>query len=1059
MTDTQPLAGTAVPRWTIAGAPLEPGLAQQRVALGSELSSALCRRADQLGLAIDVVLFAAHLKVLAGVTSERRLVTGVRTGAGPTAHAATLSDGTWRELIAEAARALAEQVAAEPETLLDLRADGGPDPVAAYSVHYDADLVLTLTHRLDVMTEEHAARLAGYHLTALTLLAADPDAPHHEQSLLSDDELDFQRSGLSGPRRPLPGPLFVELFEEQVALRPDETAAAHGAQRWSYRELNERANRIAHTLLGHGLGDEDVVAVVLDRNLDWVAATLGVLKAGGVYLPVRPDFPVGRVSSQLEQSDCRFAVTEPGSEAMLHAAVAHTGRACRVLPVADAYRTPRCDAPRRAVAPGQLAYIYFTSGSTGAPKGAMCEHEGMLNHLYAKVDDMELRAGDVVTQTASQCFDISLWQVLAPLLVGGSTLIVDTETQLDVDRFIDLMAGGGVQVVQIVPAYLDVMLARLEASHRPLGDLRSVSVTGEALKARLVKRWFALYPGIRLVNAYGATEVSDDTMHAVLDRVPERDLAVVNVGHSLRNVNTYILDERLRVVPLGAPGEIVFSGVCVGRGYINDPERTALAFTTDPYLEDTRLYRTGDYGRWLPEGTIEFLGRRDEQVKVRGYRIEIGEIENRLLQMPRVAEAAVVISGTHDDSKHLVAFHTGSEDLQTADLRDFLAATLPEYMVPSYFHRLDALPLTENGKTDKKFLTGLAGELGQGVAAYLPPATDTERRLATAWAEVLNVLVGRIGRDDDFFALGGTSLAAVRLMVRLDRQISLRTLVAHPVLRDLAAAVDAASGQDGARSEPAPAGSDELLQQLTPPDHTARATLVCFPYAGGNAVNFQLLARTLAPEGIAVAAVELPGHDISHPDEPLADVADIARRVVRELPDGPLLLWGHCAGGAYATEVARLLEAAGRPAHRLFIGALLLEDPAELRRESAEVTALGNAEITARLRGNSSYVELDLFKAERSDLVSRAFRHDVCSTNAYLLSLQEGPRQPRLATPVEVVVSADDPTTREPQQRYKLWEQTAGSVALHSFDEGGHYFVRTRAADVAALVAARCPQA
>ncbi|MYW44142.1 alpha/beta fold hydrolase, partial [Streptomyces sp. SID161] len=681
-------------------------------------------------------------------------------------------------------------------------------------------------------------------------------------------------------------------------------------------------------------------------------------------------------------------------------------------------------------------------------KGAMCEHAGMLNHLYAKVDDLELRTGDTVTQTASQCFDISLWQLLAPLLVGGSTLLVDTADQLDVDRFVDLLAGGGVQVAQVVPAFLDVMLSRLEAVPRALGDLRALSVTGEALKPGLVERWFTLCPDIALVNAYGATEVSDDTMHAVLRGRAERDLPVVHVGRSLRNVNTYILDERLRIVPLGAPGEIAFSGVCVGRGYINDPERTAQAFTSDPYLPDTRLYRTGDYGRWLPEGTIEFLGRRDEQVKVRGFRIEIGEIENRLLQMPGVTETAVVIVGSGDATKHLVAFHTGSDSLQSADLRDFLSAALPEYMVPSYFHRLDTLPLTENGKTDKKYLTGLAAELAQGTSAYVPPATDAERRLALAWAEVLGVLVGRIGRDDDFFTLGGTSLAAVRLVVRLDRRISLRDITAHPVLRDLAAVLDAA----------APTGAEELLQRLGTPSGGTRGTLVCFPYAGGNALNFQALARELAPAGVGVFGVELPGHDISRPDEPLADVTDIARKVLKELPDGPVLLWGHCAGTAYAVELARLLQDAGRPAERLFLAAQLLDEPAELAEESAQVSALDDRQVTALLADDSAYVELDRMRAERSDVVGRAYRHDVCSTNAYFTGLQSGARQGLLSTPVDVVVAADDTRTREPAQRYKLWEQVAAAVSLIALDGGGHYFARTRAAEVAALVAARCPR-
>ena len=518
-------------------------------------------------------------------------------------------------------------------------------------------------------------------------------------------------------------------------------------------------------------------------------------------------------------------------------------------------------------------------------------------------------------------------------------------------------------------------------------------------------------------------------------------------------MNTYILDERLRLVPLGAPGEIAFSGVCVGRGYVNDPERTAQAFTTDPYRPGTRLYRTGDYGRWLPEGTIEFLGRRDEQVKIRGYRIEIGEIENRLLQMPGVEQAAVVIDGRSDQTRNLVAFFTGSAGLEPADLRDFLAAALPDYMVPHYFHRLEALPHNENGKVDKRRLIETAATLNQGAAAYLPPSTPTERRLATAWAEVLNVLVGRIGRADDFFQLGGTSLAAVRLVVKLDRQVSLRDVVAHPVLRELAAVLDAGHGtRNGGTAPPA------LLQQLSTVDGTATGTLVCFPYAGGNAVNFQKLARELAGTGIAVYGAELPGHDVARADEPLADVADVARRARAELAGtaGPILLWGHCAGAAYALELAWLLENDGRPPAGVFIGALLLDPPRTLRGEVDEVSALTDREVTSRLHQDTAYIELDLLKSERAELVGRAFRHDVTSTNGYLIGAQQEPVA-RLQTPVHVVLAADDPTTSGPDGRHRSWARIADTVEGYLLAEGGHYFIRSRPADVAALVAAACP--
>jgi amino acid adenylation domain-containing protein len=1088
MSDSQAQAGTRVPRWTAPGS-RDTGTGTFETTVPAPLEATLRTLAAASAVELPTLLLAAHLKVLSGISSEREVVTGYAQAdpAGPDRCAAVVADGDWRDLIATADRA---RVAAVPgdgplETVLDtvavdpLRRGRGASPeaprprpgqprgpaaaadlavgeaVRAEYGHADGRLLLRLRYRRSVMDAGYAARLAGYHLAALELMCADPGAEHHRQSLLSDEELRVQRYELAGPRRPLPDELFVALFERQVRSRPDDVAAVHGTREWSYAELNARANRIAHTLLQGGLRPEDAVAVVMERNLDWLAAALAVFKAGGAYLPVRPDFPAERVATQLDRSGCRFAVSEAGSVTTLRAATDRLGRGCVTVLALDAYETqPRADDPAVPIGPGQLAYIYFTSGSTGAPKGAMCEHAGMLNHLFAKLDDARLGPGDAVTQTASQCFDISLWQLLAPLLAGGRTVIVDTAAQLDVGRFVDTVVDAGVEVIQIVPAYLDVLLTHLERHPRPLGRLRSVSVTGEALKLELVRRWFAVNPGITLVNAYGATEVSDDTMHEVLDGLPEREF--VTVGRSLRNVGTVIVDEHLRPVPLGSPGEICFSGVCVGRGYVNDPERTRHAFVRDPFDPTVPMYRTGDFGRWLPEGKIEFLGRRDEQVKIRGFRIEIGEIENRLLRVPDLREAAVVIAGRSDQTKNLVAFFTGADALTPAEVRARLAASLPDYMVPAYVHRLDALPLTENGKVNKKRLGALADELSRERAGYAAPGTPTERRLATAWAEVLNVLVESIGRDDDFFRIGGTSLAAVRLVVKLDRLVSLRQLVARPVLRELATEIDA--GGPAAVGDRAPSAA--LLQPLSTPDDEPIASLICFPYAGGNAINFQQLATDLAADRIAVYGVELPGHDVARADEPLAGVAEIAGRTAREVLDGvggPVLIWGHCAGASYALETARLLEAAGREPARVFLGAMMLDSPAELRREMDEVSALDDREIIAHLRQDSAYVEIDWLKAERAEMVAAAYRHDVCSTNQHLIDVQEDPASHRLRASLDVVVAGDDPATAEPRRRGPSWGALADGVTVHELAEGGHYFIRTKPADVAALVRAARP--
>src|SRR5207302_1103256 len=551
---------------------------------------------------------------------------------------------------------------------------------------------------------------------------------------------------------------------------------------------NARANQLARALLERGLARESVVGVATERNLDWMTAVLAIFKAGGAYLPFEPHFPAERIARMLSRAGCRLVLTERGSRAMLDRALESlSGVETLLIDAALAEGHAETD-PDVNVWPQQLSYIFFTSGSTGEPKGAMCEHDGMLNHLFAKIDDLGIAERDVLAQTAPQCFDISLWQLLAALLVGGRTLLVEQEIILDAKRFIDKIVKGRVSVLQVVPSYLEVLVSYLEQHPRELPHLRRVSVTGEVLKKELVQRWFAIKPAIKLMNAYGLTETSDDTNHEILDSVPRRER--VPLGRPINNVRVYIVDEQLSPVPLGAPGEIVFAGICVGRGYIGDSERTQRAFLTDPHHPYERLYRSGDYGRWLPEGKLEFLGRRDTQVKISGFRIEIGEIENTLLRVPGVRDGAVVVTERADHSKRLVAFYSGQRPLDAKVLRDRRGESLPEYMVQSAFHWRNSLALTDNGKIDRKALTTLARELDVAEQDHDGPSTATEHRLAAAWAEVLGIPQDQIGRRAHFFDLGATSLSAVKLVISLERAVSLKDLAGHPILADLATRID-----------------------------------------------------------------------------------------------------------------------------------------------------------------------------------------------------------------------------------------------------------------------------
>jgi len=811
------LAGgcTAIPRWTKHPV---PGVGQHEVEVPEGCMSSLRGLAGAMSVPLTSVLLTGHARVLAALSGESEVCTGYAREAGdPLPCRIVLTDGTWRELLLECVRVHSELLVHRNFPVDDLRRQMGltdPQFETVFELHGDSGGELTestvlrvafithdhtmlrLRYRTDVLDADAAARIAGYHLAALSLIAADPDAQYTHQTLLSADEQRFQVHRLAGRRKVRPDRRAHELFEAQALAHPNAVAASHGVTQMTYQALNARANQLARALIARGLTPESVVAVATERNLDWTAAVLAIFKAGGAYLPIEPHFPADRIARMLSRAGCRLVLTESGSSAMLDGALEIVPGVESLFIEAALGESHASEDLEIAVGRGALAYIYFTSGSTGEPKGAMCEHAGMLNHLFAKIDDFKIGAGDVVAQTAPQCFDISLWQLMSALMVGGRTLVVEQDTILDAQRFIDRIAQERVAVIQVVPSYLDVLVAFLEEHPRALPNLRFVSATGEALKAELVERWFAVQPDIKLVNAYGLTETSDDTNHEIMVRAP-RD-GRISLGRPISNVHVSVVDGELVPVPLGAPGEIVFSGVCVGRGYINDPERTQRSFLSDPARKGERIYRSGDYGRWRPDGKLEFLGRRDAQVKISGFRIEIGEVENGLLRLDGVRDGAVVVTERDDGSKQLVAFYTADEPLEPATMCDQMAASLPAYMIPSIYHWREALPVTPNGKIDKKGLAALAWQLDAVPAQRDQPRTATEQKLAEAWAAVLGIQPQQIGRHDHFFDLGGTSLSALRLAIALGRTLSFKDLAEHPVLAEQASALD----RLGARAAP-----------------------------------------------------------------------------------------------------------------------------------------------------------------------------------------------------------------------------------------------------------------
>ncbi|MDP8875825.1 amino acid adenylation domain-containing protein, partial [Serratia marcescens] len=573
---------------------------------------------------------------------------------------------------------------------------------------------------------------------------------------------------------------LAALFEQQVRRTPDATALVSGAESLSYAQLNARANRLAHALIARGVGPDSRVAVCAERGLNMVTALFGILKAGGAYVPLDPAYPGERLQYILQDADPVLLLADAAGRAALGEPATPQLALEAALP-----DTLSAENPERRAQASHLAYVIYTSGSTGKPKGAMNEHRGVVNRLVWMQEAYGLTAADTVLQKTPFGFDVSVWEFFWPLMVGARLVMAKPEGHKDPDYLSRAIEQYGVTTLHFVPSMLQSFLADGQAASR-CGQVVRVMCSGEALPAALVAEFYRRLPQAELHNLYGPTEAAVDVTAWHCSR--EADRVSVPIGRPIANTRIYLLDDHGQPVPLGAVGELYIGGVQVARGYLNRPELTAERFLSDPFAPGGRMYRTGDVARYLANGDIEYLGRNDQQVKIRGFRIECGEIEAVLATHPAVREAVVDARAVGDD-KRLVAWVVPAADVAeetlAGALRQHVSAALPDYMVPSAWVVVAALPLSPNGKLDRRALPEPQG--AQSQAAYEAPQGEHETLLAGIWRELLNV--EQVGRHDNFFELGGHSLLAVRLTNRLQQvewQLPLQTLFANPTLLALA---------------------------------------------------------------------------------------------------------------------------------------------------------------------------------------------------------------------------------------------------------------------------------
>uniref|UniRef100_A0AAU1ID96 Amino acid adenylation domain-containing protein n=1 Tax=Streptomyces sp. NBC_00180 TaxID=2903632 RepID=A0AAU1ID96_9ACTN len=921
------------------------------------------------------------------------------------------------------------------------------------SVHDTGSAVRALVeYPTDLFDATTVDRLLGHFLTTLEAAVERPAEPLSALPLLTDAERRAILDDWNATRAPFPqNACLHHLFEEHADRRPDAAAVVCGGLGgWSvtYRELEQRANRLAHRLTEAGAGPDQAVALCLRRGPGLVAAILAVLKAGAAYVPLDPEYPAERLGLLLRDAAPPIVI----SDAELVGRLPLAPGTARILLDADRRELESLPATRPAVpvTSRDLAYVIFTSGSTGTPKGIALEHRGVVNNLLDLNRSYGIGPGDAVLALSSPSFDMSVYETLGVLAAGGTIVLPDPAAAKDPAHWADLIERHGVSVWNSAPALLDLLLDQLEHASGPaLPGLRAAFLGGDWIPVTQPDRLRAFAPGMAFAALGGATEASIHSVEYRVGRVAP-GWTKLPYGRPMANQRTYILDPADQLVPVGVPGELHLGGTGLARGYLNRPELTAEKFV-DVELEPgrtERLYRTGDLARYRPDGTIELLGRTDFRIKLNGLRIEPGEVESALREHPGVREA-VVVARQAAGSARLTGYVVPEDGaiLDTAALRAALGGVLPPHCVPAELVVLDRLPLSPNGKVDRKALP--APQAPSAAPAAADDGDLAARRVAAVWAEIL--ALPAVGPDDDFFALGGDSFAAVRAVRAVAEALpgasALRVvdLFSNPTSAGLAARAAELAGQGGDVT------AHRLLHRLTPPSAGGPAplTLVCFPHGGGDAIAYQPLAAHLPPN-IELLAVSPPGHDPLNPGPmlPVPEFAELAAHEIARSVTGPFAVYGHCAGVVAALETTRVLERDGlRPVALHLAAALPEDDPAfalEMERVSTDDDLVGYLTTMDGFDG----------VLDDSDLsaVLRMVRHDMTEAARFFARTPDGYAQP-LLTPLTCVIGDADDATRGYEEGHRAWSRYARDLRLAVIPGGRHYFAKHLPDRLAALLA------